>query len=296
MFEAAGFDRAMHPAFPFRGRSPPPSPRARSSPSATGRVHGAHPIDFVALVVERVVRNIVGAEVVHTSASARSASGAELHDPAVAVIDLDLADVGFGGPLFALRPVTQALQVMSARRSGRPCVPGSRAGQADLPIKKIIAVPVHHLLDHRSFQHEHFDPDPVLFADLVDQFVGSLLRLPAGVDRKTRTAGSIRQAMSIRAQLSAGKLNDRESEPQFFDRRRISLPCRRGLDSGLAASSSSMAELVCASIAAPLRPRLSGFRKKFAARFKRSLVMKAELEPMCNIKSVQIVDYFPFVR
>src|SRR5579864_3351364 len=101
MFEAAGFDRAMHPALLGRAGLPPPSPRARVL--AVGHRSRARCASdrFVTLVVERVVGNFVGAEIIPDLLFGPVGQRRELHDSAVVVIDLDLTDVRTCGPLVA---------------------------------------------------------------------------------------------------------------------------------------------------------------------------------------------------
>src|SRR6266446_5430812 len=99
VLEAAGLDRAMHPALLRCAGLPPPSPRARFM--AFGhRPRAWRASDrFVALVVERVVRNFVGAKVVPHLALGPIGQRRELHDSTVIVIDLDLTDVRSRSPL-----------------------------------------------------------------------------------------------------------------------------------------------------------------------------------------------------
>src|SRR6185437_3327306 len=101
VFEAAGFDRAMHPALLRRAGLPPPSPGTRVVALGHGARARRASDRSVALVVEHVVRNVVGAEIVPHLGFGPVGQRRELHDPAVVVIDLDLADVGAGGPLIA---------------------------------------------------------------------------------------------------------------------------------------------------------------------------------------------------
>src|SRR6266542_1653485 len=101
VLEAAGLDRAVDPALLRRIRLPPPAPgalglarldRTRARCATDGRV---------AAVVEGVIGNVVLAHVVPDLVLRPLGERVELHDRAVVVVDLDLADVRPRRPLVA---------------------------------------------------------------------------------------------------------------------------------------------------------------------------------------------------
>src|SRR4029077_1832509 len=98
MLEAAGLDRAVHPAFLGRAALPPPAARARIG-TRPQRARARCASDRLeTLVVERVVRNLVGADVVPDLFFGPVGHRRELYDSAVVVIDFDLADIGARRP------------------------------------------------------------------------------------------------------------------------------------------------------------------------------------------------------
>src|SRR5713226_9105885 len=101
MLETAGLDCAIHPAFLGCACLPPPSPRT----SVFARARAWRASDGgITLVVERVVGNVVGADVVPDLVVGPIRKRRQLHDPAVVVVDFDLANIRARRPLFAPEP------------------------------------------------------------------------------------------------------------------------------------------------------------------------------------------------
>src|SRR5919197_4480152 len=94
VLEGAGLDDAVHAALLGRAPAfPPPAPGARIGARFDGpRARGATNA-LIALVVKWVVRHIVGAHVLPDFFLGPIGQGAHLDDPAVVVIQLDLANV-----------------------------------------------------------------------------------------------------------------------------------------------------------------------------------------------------------
>src|SRR5581483_9498042 len=104
VLETTGLDSAVHAAFLGRSGLPPPSPRPRVVTFAHRAGAGRATDGLVALVVERVVGDVVGADIVPHFGFGPIGQRRELHYPAVIVIDFDLADIGAGRPLIAPEP------------------------------------------------------------------------------------------------------------------------------------------------------------------------------------------------
>src|SRR2546426_5376853 len=104
VLEAAGLDRAMDAAFLRRVRLPPPAPGAVGLAGTNCARAGCAADRRVALVVERVVRHVVLAHVVPDLVLRPLGEWVQLHDRAVVVIDLDLADIRARRPLVAAKP------------------------------------------------------------------------------------------------------------------------------------------------------------------------------------------------
>src|SRR2546423_1427554 len=104
MLEAAGLDRTVDPALLGRVRLPPPAAvSARLAlPDRTGARRAAN--RGVAALVQRMRRHAVLARVLPDFVLRPLGERVELHDRAVVVVDLDLADVRAGGPLVAPQP------------------------------------------------------------------------------------------------------------------------------------------------------------------------------------------------
>src|SRR5882724_5773905 len=104
MLEAARFDRAVDAALLRRVRLPPPATGAVGL-AGLDRPGARRAADRrVALVVERVVRDVVLAHVLPDLVLRPLGERVQLDDRAVVVVDLDLADVGAGSPLVAAEP------------------------------------------------------------------------------------------------------------------------------------------------------------------------------------------------
>src|SRR4051794_1542749 len=99
VLEAAGLDRAVDAALLRRVRLPPPTAGAVGL-AGVDRPGARLAADRrVALVVERVVRDALAADVVPDLLLRPLRERVQLHDRAVVVVDLDLADVRAGRPL-----------------------------------------------------------------------------------------------------------------------------------------------------------------------------------------------------
>src|ERR1700731_361372 len=101
MLEAAGLDRAVHPALLGRARLPPPSSRPRVvalGHRARARRASDRP---VAAGVKRIVGDVIGADVIPDFGLGPIGERRELYDRAVIVIDFDLSDIGARSPLVA---------------------------------------------------------------------------------------------------------------------------------------------------------------------------------------------------
>src|SRR6266498_3134194 len=104
VLEAAGLDRAVDAALLRGVRLPPPAAGAVGL-AGTNRARARCAADrCVALVVERVVGHVVLAHVVPDLVLRPLGEWVQLHDRAVVVIDLDLADVRARRPLVAPKP------------------------------------------------------------------------------------------------------------------------------------------------------------------------------------------------
>src|SRR5216684_1147754 len=182
MLEPAGLDCAIHPAFLGCACLPPPSPRT-SVFARSGRARAWCASDGrITLVVERVVGNVVGADVVPDFVVGPIRKRRQLHDPAVVVVDFDLADIRARRPLFAPEPRYPSV-VIHQRTPQRQHLPHLAADQPqiDVPIEKVVAMLRHHLADDVMVGQENVGSDSVLVANLVDQVIG-FLRLASGID------------------------------------------------------------------------------------------------------------------
>src|SRR5579859_7868918 len=104
MLEPARLDRAVNPALLGRVRLPPPAavPACLPLPDRTGARRAAD--RRVAALVQRMRRDAVLARVLPDLVLRPLGERVELHDRAVVVVDLDLADVRARGPLVAPQP------------------------------------------------------------------------------------------------------------------------------------------------------------------------------------------------
>src|SRR5436190_5687894 len=118
VLEAAGLDRAVDPALLRRVRLPPPATRALLL-AGLDRARARSAADRrVALVVERVVRDVVLAHVVPDLVLRPLGERVQLDDRAVVVVDLDLADVRARRPLVAAQagdPGVESMQHLRQR-------------------------------------------------------------------------------------------------------------------------------------------------------------------------------------
>src|SRR5439155_4111044 len=148
VLEAAGLDRAVDAALLRRVRLPPP-PSGAVGLAGTNRTGARRAADRrIALVVQRVVGHVVLAHVVPNLVLRPLGERVELHDRAVVVVDLDLADVRPGRPLITAKARDPGVE------GGE--VPGQRADLADVAAeeavldrlaKQVAALP----LDHAAY-------------------------------------------------------------------------------------------------------------------------------------------------
>src|SRR5947209_20471179 len=130
VLEAAGLDRAVDAALLRCVRLPPPAARAVGLAGAN-RARARRAADRrIALVVERVVRHVVLAHVVPDLVFRPFGEGVELHDRAVVVVDLDLADVRPRRPLVAAKPCDPRVEGSE--------VPGERLNLADVAAEEAV--------------------------------------------------------------------------------------------------------------------------------------------------------------
>src|SRR3954454_7116242 len=104
VLEAAGLDRAVDAALLRRIRLPPPASGAQVLAGLRGPRARRAADRGVALVVERVVGQVVLAHVVPHLVLGPLGERVELHYRTVVVVDLDLADVAACRPLVAAQP------------------------------------------------------------------------------------------------------------------------------------------------------------------------------------------------
>src|SRR2546422_3673306 len=130
VFEAAGLDRAVDAALLRRVRLPPPAAGAVSLAGTNCARAGCAADRRVALVVERVVRHVVLAHVVPDLVLRPFGKRVQLHDRAVVVVDLDLANVRPGRPLITAEPRDPGVE------GGE--VPGQRANLANVATEESV--------------------------------------------------------------------------------------------------------------------------------------------------------------
>src|SRR6188472_3672375 len=183
VLEAAALDGAVDAAFLRRVRLPPPAAgAARRTRFDRARARSAADRG-VALVVERVVRNVPFAHVVPDVLLVPLGERVELHDRAVVVVDLDLADVGAARPLVAAQagdPRVERMQVLGERADLAEVA--AEQAQVDARLEEIDAVLAGHAGDLVRVGLDEFELKPGV---AVAQAVGKLEGLPwepAGVD------------------------------------------------------------------------------------------------------------------
>src|SRR4051794_26172744 len=129
VLEAAAFDRAVDPALLRSVRFPPPAARAggfaRRDRSRAGRAADRR----VPAVVERVVRHLALAHVVPHLVLRPLGERVQLHDRAVVVVELDLADVRPACPLVAPKAGDPGVEAREVPRQ-RPHLADLAAEQA----------------------------------------------------------------------------------------------------------------------------------------------------------------------
>src|SRR5438552_4089661 len=111
VLETAGLDRAMHPALLGCPRFPPPAARARVCLRGYRAGARAASNGFVTLVVQLVVGNVVGADVIPHLFISPVGQRRKFDDAAMIVVDLDLADIRAGGPLIAAQARNPGVEI-----------------------------------------------------------------------------------------------------------------------------------------------------------------------------------------
>src|SRR5882724_6848373 len=130
VLEAAGLDRAVDAALLGCVRFPPPAPGTIGLAGANRPRARCAADRRIALVVQRVVRHLVLAHVVPDLVLRPLGERVELHDRAVVVVDLDLADVRPRRPLVAAKSCDPGIE------SGE--VPGQRPNLADIAAEEAV--------------------------------------------------------------------------------------------------------------------------------------------------------------
>src|ERR1700730_6580867 len=142
MLEAAGLDRAVHPALLGCARLPPPSPCPRVialGDRARARRASDRP---VAAVVKRIVGDIVGANIIPYFGLGPIGERRELYDRAVIVIDFDLADIGARRPLVAAKSCDPGVEVYQrAPQRQHLAHLATEQTQVDVAVEQIVTVP-----------------------------------------------------------------------------------------------------------------------------------------------------------
>src|SRR5205814_481537 len=118
VLESAALDRAVDAALLGRARLPPPAARPARGARLDRARAGCAADRRVAAVVQRVVRHVALADVVPDLVLGPLGERVQLHDRAVVVVDLDLADVRAARPLVAAQagdPCVEPVQVLRQR-------------------------------------------------------------------------------------------------------------------------------------------------------------------------------------
>src|SRR5579875_219007 len=111
VFETTSLNRAMHSAFLRRASFPPPTPGPRVSVAGYSASTWAASDRFVALVVQFIVRDIVGADIIPYLGFGPIRQRGKLDDSSMIMVDLDLADVGPRRPLIAPQPCDPRVKI-----------------------------------------------------------------------------------------------------------------------------------------------------------------------------------------
>src|SRR5689334_23307304 len=185
VLEPAGLDRAVDPALLRCVRLPPPAAVA-SRLSRSDRPRARRAADRrVAALVQRMRGNLVLVCVLPDLVLRPLRKRVELHDRAVVVVDLDLADVRARRPLVAPEtgdPGVERMQMLRQRQD----LPHLAAEEPvlDLAVEEIRAVPADHSRHVLRLGREDLEVDAgIALADLLDQ-LERLLWQPARVDRE----------------------------------------------------------------------------------------------------------------
>src|SRR5262249_17851908 len=175
VLEPSALDRAVDPALLRRARLPPPAARAARR-ACRHRARTRRAADRgVALVVERVIRDVAVADVVPDLVLRPFGERVELHDRAVVVVDLDLADVRAARPLVAAEagdPCVEAVEVLRQR----PHLAHVAAEEPEVArvVEQILAVLAGH---RRDLARVRLDDLEVEARVALAQPVGELVRL-----------------------------------------------------------------------------------------------------------------------
>src|SRR5215472_13941724 len=184
VLEAAGLDDAVHAALLRTVLLPPPPSRARVFARLHRSCARCTADTEIALVIQRVVRHVVGAHIVPHFFLGPVGQRIDFDDPAVVVIQLDLADIGAGGPLIAPQTGDPAVQVFQHPHQWAHLADvAAGQSQRNRLIKGIHTVALDQRLDLLRIREVRLDLDAVVLANPVDQLVG-LLRQSTSIDGK----------------------------------------------------------------------------------------------------------------
>src|SRR6476660_2191757 len=147
VLEPAGLDRAVNAALLGRVRLPPPAPVAArlARPDRAGAGRAAD--RGVPALVERMRGHAVRARVLPDLVLRPLGERVQLHDRAVVVVDLDLADVAARRPLIATKPRDPCVETaeVALQRQDLPHLAAEET-VLDAPVEEVRAV----LGDHRA--------------------------------------------------------------------------------------------------------------------------------------------------
>src|SRR5439155_8273898 len=198
----------MHPALLRAVLLPPPAPGPRVG-ARRDRPRARRAADaLIALVIERVVRQIVGADVVPDLLVRPVRQWVDLDDAAVVVVELDLADVGACGPLVAPQagdPRVESEQDL--HQWAELAHVATRQAQRHRFVEQVHAVAAHQRLQLPCVGEVRLDFDAVLLPHPVDQVV-CLLWQTTGIDGehahvRTDAPGHIQDGHAITLEAGA---------------------------------------------------------------------------------------------
>src|ERR687886_1779422 len=181
VLEATRLDGAVHPALFGRIGFPPPAARPAVLPRRNRARAGGAANALVPPIIERVIWHVVLPHVLPDLLFRPVGQGIDFDDAAVVVIQLDLADVGAGGPLVAPQPGDPGIQAAQhADERAHLADVAARQPQRHRAVEQVRAVAPHHRFHFPAVGEVHLNLDPVALPDTVDEVV-ALLRQAAGV-------------------------------------------------------------------------------------------------------------------